>query len=94
VFADDLGTPWKLDSQATLFRAIAKRASLGPDVHIHTMRHSFASLALARGVPITTLAATLGHDTAVLMKVYGHAIPSAEDTAARALQQALAGSSH
>jgi len=73
--------------------AIAKRAGLGPNVHIHTMRHSFASLALARGVPITTLAATMGHDTSVLMKVYGHALPSAEGTAAMALQQALAGAS-
>jgi integrase len=93
VFADDLGHPWKLDSQACLFRGIAKRAGLGTDVHIHTLRHTFASLALRAGVPITTLAAILGHDTTMLMRVYGHQIPSAEDTAAKALQQALAGAS-
>ena len=28
VFADEVGRPWKLDSQATSFRAIAKRAGL------------------------------------------------------------------
>lgn len=93
VFADDIGRPWKLDSQATLFRAVAKRAGLDTDVHIHTMRHTFASLALRAGVPITTLAAILGHDTTMLMRVYGHQIPSTEDTAARALQHALAGAS-
>jgi hypothetical protein len=48
-------------------------------------------LALRAGVPITTLAAILGHDTTMLMRVYGHQIPSAEDTAAKALQDALAG---
>ncbi len=40
---------------------------------------------------ITTLAAILGHDMTMLMRVYGHQIPFAEDTAAKALQQALAG---
>jgi integrase len=92
VFADEIGRPWKLDSHATLFRAIAKRAGIGTDLHIHTLRHTFASLALRAGVPITTLAAILGHDTTMLMRVYGHQIPSAEDTAAKALQQAFAGS--
>ena len=93
VFADDLGRPWKINSHSTLFRAIAKRANLDPAVHVHTLRHTFASLSLRAGVPITTLAAILGHDTTMLMRVYGHAIPSAEDTAARALQKALAGAS-
>jgi len=65
VFADEIGRPWKLDSHATLFRGLAKRAGLGPDVHIHTLRHTFASLALRAGVPITTLAAILGHDTTI-----------------------------
>ncbi|HZV78820.1 MAG TPA: hypothetical protein VFF60_04325 [Candidatus Binatus sp.] len=35
--------------------------------------------------------AILGHDITMLMRVYGHQIPSAEDTAAKALQNALAG---
>jgi integrase len=92
VFADEIGRPWKLNSQSTLFRTIAKRAGLDPaEIHIHTLRHTFASLGLRAGVPITTLAAILGHDTTMLMRVYGHQIPSAEDTAAKALQDALAG---
>ncbi|MBC5805907.1 MAG: hypothetical protein DLM53_03375 [Candidatus Eremiobacter antarcticus] len=91
VFANELGQPWKLDSQATLFRSIAKQAGLDAAVHIHTLRHTFASLALRAGVPITTLAATLGVDTSMLMRVYGRQIPSAEATAAAALQEALAG---
>jgi integrase len=88
-----VGQPWKLESHATLFKAIAKTAGLDEGVHIHTLRHTFASLALRAGVPITTQAAILGHDTAMLMRVYGHQLPSAEDTAAKALQQAQAGAS-
>lgn len=91
VFADEIGRPWKCQSQATLFRAIVKRAKLDPKVHPHTLRHTYASLALKAGVPITTLAATLGHDTKTLMDVYGHHIPSAEDTPAKAIQAALGG---
>jgi hypothetical protein len=47
-------------------------------------------LALKAGVPITTLAATIGHDVQTLMSIYSHHIPSAEDSAAKALQNALA----
>lgn len=90
VFADELGKPWKCQSIGTLFRAIVKRAGLDVRVHPHTCRHTFASLALKAGVPITTLAATLGHDVQTLMSIYSHHIPSAEDTAAKAMQNALA----
>jgi integrase len=90
VFANELGLPWKCHSLGTLFGRIVKRAGVASGVHPHTLRHSYASLALKAGVPITTLAATLGHDVQTLMAIYSHHLPSAEDSAAGAMEKALA----
>lgn len=74
----------------TLFGRIVKRAGLDRGVHPHTLRHTYASLALKADVPITTLAATLGHDVQTLMAIYSHHLPPAEDSAAKAMERALA----
>ena len=43
---------------------------------IHTFRHTFATAALARGVPILEVARILGHaDATTTLNMYGHAIP-------------------
>ena len=74
------------------FREIAVKAGLGSDVHPHVLRHTYASLALKGGVPVTTVSANLGHSsTATTMNVYAHHIPSSEDAAARVMQRALEG---
>lgn len=92
VFQEDGGCPWIVHRLGKQFRAIADLAKLGKDVHPHTMRHTYASLALKGGVPVTTVSANLGHgSTATTMNVYAHHIPSAEDAAARVLQRALEG---
>lgn len=92
VLTDDVGRPWKVANLSWKFRAIAKRAGLGSEVHPHTLRHTYASLALKAGVPVTTVSANLGHSsTATTMNVYAHHIPSAEDAAAKALERALVG---
>jgi integrase len=71
---------------------IANQANLGRDVHIHTLRHTYASLALKGGVPVTTVSSNLGHSgTATTLNVYAHHIPSAEDAAAIVLERAIVG---
>lgn len=43
---------------------------------IHTFRHTFATAALARGVPILEVSRILGHaDATTTLNMYGHAIP-------------------
>lgn len=49
---------------------------------IHQVRHSFASHALADGVPVADLAAHLGHTPAELLKTYSH--PTGADMGAAA----------
>ena len=92
VFQDDFGGPWIVHRVGKQFREIVVKAGLGLDVHPHTLRHTYASLALKGGVPVTTVSANLGHSsTATTMNVYAHHIPSAEDAAATVMQRALEG---
>lgn len=42
----------------------------------HQMRHTYATLALAAGVPVTVVSRALGHhQTSTTLNVYGHAMP-------------------
>ena len=66
-----LGKPWDADALGTMLRVIAKR--IGVKAIAYGYRHSFATDALAKGVPDATVAALLGHTgTAMLHKHYSH----------------------
>lgn len=57
----------------------------------HALRHTFASMLLADGVDIRTLAEYLGHsDPAFTLREYAHMMPSAPDKARRAVDRAIA----
>ena len=44
--------------------------------HIHTFRHTFATVLLAKGVPVLEVSRILGHSNATTtLNMYGHAIP-------------------
>ena len=56
----------------------------------HELRHTFATRALAAGVPVPTLSKLLGHaDSTVTMKVYAHVIAETETQAVEAVRQSL-----
>ena len=75
------------------FRRIADAAGL-PDVRLHDLRHTAATLALAAGVPVRDVADSLGHSSpSVTLNVYGHAIPEGPSRVADALDKALGGES-
>ena len=57
-----------------------------PDISIHSLRHTNATLMINSGIPITTIAARLGHaDPTTTSKIYIHAIQSADAAAAEQL---------
>jgi integrase len=69
------------------FEQHARRAGL-PKIRLHDLRHSYASAALAAGVPAKVISERLGHTTiAVTMDIYSHVLPGldreAADTVAR-----------
>lgn len=73
------------------FRPLLKKAEL-PPVRIHDLRHSYASIALARGVHPKVVQEALGHSTiAVTLDLYSHVVPSLQREAAKEMGAALFG---
>ena len=57
----------------------------------HALRHSWATIALSNGVPLTVVSERLGHaDTATTNRIYYHLLPKA-DSLARELMDELYG---
>ena len=64
------------------FGKFIKRTDL-PPIHLHSLRHTYATLCIAKGVPITAVAAQLGHaSVSTTTTIYAHAIKSAQIAAA------------
>jgi len=63
------------------FRKLLKDAGL-PPMHFHDLRHSAATILLAKGVNIKVIQELLGHsDIAITLRVYGHLLPSMQGDA-------------
>jgi integrase len=64
------------------FGRSAERAGLPPEFIPHALRHCYASIALARGIPITEVSRWLGHKSIeVTHQIYGHLVPASWDRA-------------
>src|SRR5215813_7797134 len=93
VFATEEGKPYHRNAASkALDQAIAK-AEITKRLTPHGLRHTFASLLLADGVPVPEVSALLGHkDSYVTWKVYAHFVKK-ESTAVQDLATSiLAGS--
>lgn len=59
----------------TIFQNVAKRAGV-ENVHIHTLRHTFATRCIEQGCDIYVLSKILGHaQPSTTLNKYGHALP-------------------
>ena len=89
IFTQWNGKPIHPDSLTSWFKHFIKRNAL-PDITIHSLRHTNASLLIANGVNITTVSKRLGHaNTATTAQIYAHAIKSADEAASNTLQNLL-----
>jgi len=71
------------------FRRAAGKAGLPPEFIPHSLRHFYASTALAEGVPITDVSRWLGHTSIeVTHQTYGHLVPANFSRARAALDAA------
>jgi site-specific recombinase XerD len=48
------------------------------DLHTHSLRHSFCSLLIAKGVNVVAVAALLGDTVEMVTKIYAHSFESLE----------------
>ncbi|MEU4580405.1 tyrosine-type recombinase/integrase [Nonomuraea sp. NPDC023979] len=66
-------------------------AGVPADMTFHDLRHTFASTALAEGVPISEVSRWLGHESiTTTVDLYGHLVPEASERARTALNNAFA----
>lgn len=73
------------------FRKLAERAAL-PNIRLHDIRHSYATAALADGVPVKVVSQRIGHaDVGVTLKVYAHVMPGDDISAAVRADRLLLG---
>ena len=92
IFTTDEGKPISPDTLSSWFsRFIKSHSDKLPYITLHSLRHTNATLQIAGGVPITTVAKRLGHTTPnTTGKVYAHFIKSADEAAAETLEDLLA----
>jgi integrase len=82
VFTREDGGPIHPDYFSQLFNRTVKKLGL-PRIRLHDIRHTYASLGLAAGVPTKVMSERLGHaTTAFTADVYTHVIPALEEAAA------------
>jgi integrase len=85
VFTRPDGSPIHPDLITDWFRRLARAAGL-PPIRLHDVRHSYATAALAAGVPAKVVSERLGHATiAITLDVYSHVIPGMDAQAANAV---------
>jgi Site-specific recombinase XerD len=77
------------DTVTSWFKDFVKKNNL-PDITLHSLRHTNASLMIANGVDLRTVSKRLGHaQVSTTTNIYSHAIKSADERAADVLGDIL-----
>lgn len=89
VFTDSIGRPQVNSNVSRRYRELVKQAGLRP-LPFHALRHTWATTALAGGVPIQVVADALGHASITITHAYyaGH-VPAQGRDAAEAVDRAI-----
>ncbi len=87
VFCQKTGEPFSVyNAPAMAIARACRRAGLRP-VGWHTLRHTFASHLVMRGVPLKAVQELLGHATIEMTMRYSHLSPDSRREAVAALDQ-------
>ncbi|KNZ41391.1 tyrosine-type recombinase/integrase [Acetobacterium bakii] len=93
VFTRWNGQPMSLDTIGAYLKKFTDKHGLKP-VHLHSLRHTNASILIASGVDLKTVSSRLGHSNlSTTGNIYAHVINSADAKASDALDNILVTSS-
>ncbi len=90
VFCNEDGTYLKNDTLRKHLNRICKRAGLR-EVGWHTLRHTFASHLVMKGVPLKAVQELMGHATIDMTMKYAHLSPDARREAIKVLERPAVG---
>jgi integrase len=83
------GEPMHPDTLTAWFHEFVRKTDL-PDIHVHSLRHTNATLLIAEGINVRLVADMLGHSRpTTTLNIYSHAIKSAQAAAAERLGDIL-----
>ena len=87
IFTASDGAPLHPDNLTGWFAKFIKGTDL-PHISVHSLRHSYASLLIAEGVPLVTVSKRLGHaQVSTTADIYSHSIKSADEKAAQVTEK-------
>ena len=91
VFASETGDPLdRRDLTSRRFKPLLERAKLPAKTRFHDLRHTCATLLLTKNVNPKVVSEMLGHSSiSITLDTYSHVLPNMQDSAARALEEAL-----
>ncbi len=72
VFSRVIGAKLNEDFISKKFKEAVRAAKLDDKIHFHTLRHSFASLLVQRGVSLYVVKELLGHEDLTTTQIYSH----------------------
>jgi integrase len=91
VFTRPDGAPIHPDLISDWFERLAREAGL-PKIRLHDVRHSYASAALAAGIPAKIVSERLGHATIqITLDTYSHVLPGLDAQAAETVARLILG---
>ena len=77
------GAPIHPDALSSWFGDFTRRNGF-TEIHVHSLRHSYASLLIAEGTPLVVVSRRLGHaQVSTTANIYAHVIASADEKAAQ-----------
>ncbi len=87
IFTGDDGTPIHPETLSGWFRKFRDRNGF-PGIHIHSLRHTYASLMIADEIPLVVVSRRLGHaQVSTTANIYAHVIASADEKAAQVAEK-------
>ena len=90
VFTSGFGTPLDPRNVTREFKALLRAGNL-PNIRLHDLRHSCATLLLAQGVNPRVIMGTLGHSQVSLtLNTYSHVLPALQREAAMRIDAVFA----
>jgi integrase len=91
VFTREDGSPVHPDYASTVFDRLVKASGL-PRITFHGMRHTHATILLAKGLPVKVVSERLGHATVqITLDTYGHVMPGMQTQAVAVFADAMGG---